>query len=32
MLDTLKSLRRLIADLFGDNVPLDQAWDRVRPN
>ena len=31
MRDTLKSLRRLIADLFGDNVPLDQAWDRVPP-
>ena len=31
MLDTLKRLRRLIADLFGDNVPLEQAWDRVPP-
>ena len=31
MLDSLKKLRRLIANLLGDNVPLEQAWDRVPP-
>ena len=31
MIDTLKNLRKLIADLFGDNVPETAAWDRVPP-
>ena len=28
MIDTLKKLRRLIAELFGDNVPEATAWER----
>ena len=31
MLNTLKTLRKLIAELFGDNVPEGLAWDRIPP-
>ncbi len=31
MLNALKNLRKLIADLFGDNVPETVNWDRVPP-
>ena len=31
MLNTLKNLRNLLRDLFGDNVPESVAWDRVPP-
>lgn len=31
MLKTLLSLRKLIAELFGDNVPESGAWDRIPP-
>ena len=31
MLNTLKNLRNLLRDLFGDSVPESVAWDRVPP-
>ena len=31
MIETLKKLRRLLAELFGDNVPEAAAWERVPP-